>query len=177
MAERLAAIAATRDRAAFAEVFAYYAPRVKAYLARAGADPAAAEELMQEAMIAVWRKADRFDPAKASASTWIFTIARNLRIDAFRRDRRTAIEPDDIDLAPQAPSPADDILARDQEAAVIRTVLAQLPSDQQIVLRMAYYDDRSQSEIAAELKLPLGTVKSRMRLALARLRAALAGEL
>jgi RNA polymerase sigma-70 factor (ECF subfamily) len=176
MASRLALVASARDRSAFAAVFGYYAPRVKAYLMKAGADGAAAEELMQEAMLAVWRKADRFDPAKAAPSTWIFTIARNLRIDAFRRDRRPSLESDDIDLAPQPAMPADDLLVRDQEASVVRAVLGQLPPDQQVVLRMAYYDDKSQSEIAAELKLPLGTVKSRMRLALARLRAALTGD-
>jgi len=177
MSDRLAAIGRSQDREAFVAVFDYYAPRVKAYLMRAGADAASAEELMQEAMIAVWRKADRFDPAKASPSTWIFTVARNLRIDAFRRDRRTPIEPDEPGLAPLAAQPADDVLARDQEAAMARAVLAQLPPDQQAVLRMAYYDDMSQSEIAAALKLPLGTVKSRMRLALARLRTTLGDSL
>jgi RNA polymerase sigma-70 factor (ECF subfamily) len=176
MAERLAQIAESRDREAFAALFEYYAPRVKAYLMKAGADSGAAEELMQEAMIAVWRKADRFDPAKASPSTWIFTIARNLRIDAFRRGRRPALEPDEPELAPQAPSSADVLIVRAQEATAVRNVLSQLPVEQQTVLRMAYYDDRSQSEIATELKLPLGTVKSRMRLALARLRSALEGE-
>lgn len=176
MAEQLRLVAQSQDRAAFAIVFDYYAPRIKAYLMRAGADAAAAEELMQEAMIAVWRKAGRFEPGKASPSTWIFTIARNLRIDAFRRDRRRHLDPDDPELAPVSAEPADAILSRDQDAEQARLVLSQLPADQQTVLRMAYYDDLSQSEIALQLGLPLGTVKSRMRLALGRLRTTLGGE-
>lgn len=177
MAELLSRIATEQDRTAFAEVFAFYAPRVKAYLIRGGASAAAAEELMQEAMVSVWRRAGSFDPAKAAASTWIFTIARNLRIDAFRRDQRSSREPDEADLAPAASQPADELLAREQEAAIARTVLAQLPLDQQTVIRMTYYEDKSNAEIAAELNLPLGTVKSRIRLALERLRTALAGAL
>ena len=86
----------TRDRAAFAALFAHFAPRVKAWLMRQGAPPAQAEDLAQEALLMVWRKAPLFDPAKASAGTWVFTIARNLRIDAIRRERRPELDPEDF---------------------------------------------------------------------------------
>ena len=95
LAERLAAIALSGDRAAFADLFRYYAPRIKAYLMKLGGDPGTAEELMQEAMVTVWRKASQFDPAKSAPSTWVFAIARNLRIDAYRHQRRPEFDPAD----------------------------------------------------------------------------------
>ncbi len=91
----LLAVGHERDRSAFVALFDHFAPRVKAYLIRLGASGALAEDLAQEAMLIVWRKADLFDPAKASAATWLFTIARNLRIDAIRREKRPEFDPDD----------------------------------------------------------------------------------
>lgn len=100
------AIAERRDKEAFKILFAHFAPRVKAYLLKNGAPPTTAEDLAQETMVAVWRKAALYDPSKATAATWIFTIARNQRIDAIRREKRPEIDPNDpalsIDPAPQA---------------------------------------------------------------------------
>ena len=167
----LGRVAATRDRAAFAALFAHFAPRVKAYLLRLGAPPALAEDLAQEALLSLWRKAHLFDPAKASAATWLFTIARNLRIDAIRRERRPELDPDDF--APEAELPADDGLALADDEARLRAALKGLPPDQVQVIELSFFADKPHSEIAVQLDIPLGTVKSRLRLAMARLKRAL----
>lgn len=177
MADCIAAIAASRDRAAFEELFRYFAPRVEAYLRRLGAAQPAAEELMQEAMVTVWRKAGQFDPQKASASTWLFTIVRNLRIDAYRRDRRPELDPDDPALAPDPDPQADAVLFGQQSSVRLHEALKLLNDNERMILNLAYFDDRSHSEIAAELGIPLGTVKSRIRLAFAKLRNALGDSL
>ncbi|WP_085885169.1 sigma-70 family RNA polymerase sigma factor [Oceanibacterium hippocampi] len=164
------AIAAAGDRAAFAELFEHFAPRLKAFVMRAGADPETAEELMQEAMIAVWRKAASFDRSRASASTWIFTIVRNKRIDRFRRASRPQIDPAEVELMTEAVETPDMIVARGQAEARLRDSLTSLSEEQISVIRKAFFEDKSHSVISDELGLPLGTVKSRIRLALARLR-------
>ncbi|MDE2006843.1 MAG: sigma-70 family RNA polymerase sigma factor [Rhodospirillales bacterium] len=166
------AVAASRDRAAFAMLFSHYAPRVKTFLQRRGADAAQAEELAQEALLAVWRKADQFDPGRATAAAWIFAIARNLRIDALRR-ARLAIPVADPSDAPEPPPAADALLSADQRARRLHDAIAALPAEQSEALRLAYFDERSHSEMETALAIPLGTVKSRLRLAMARLRAAL----
>jgi RNA polymerase sigma-70 factor, ECF subfamily len=167
------AIARRRDRAAFATLFRTFAPKVKAWMLRGGASAAAAEELAQETMLAVWQKAALFDPARAGASTWIFTIARNQRIDALRRERHPcALLPDPVD-DPEAPPQADRLLAMGQQEARIRVALADLPADQAEVIRKAFFEDKVHAEIEKELGIPLGTVKSRLRLAMNRLRMAL----
>jgi RNA polymerase sigma-70 factor (ECF subfamily) len=173
MNAHIQAIASTQDRSAFAALFSHYAPRVKAYLIRLGCPDGQAEELAQETMLAVWRKADRFDPAKAAAGTWIFTIARNLRIDQVRRERRPELDPDDPALVP-APAPeADLVLQTKQHHVLVHNALQALPPDQARVIALSFFEDKPHGEIAGELGLPLGTVKSRIRLAFARLRAAL----
>ncbi|MCR5878907.1 sigma-70 family RNA polymerase sigma factor [Phenylobacterium sp. J367] len=170
------AIAQRRDREAFAALFEHFAPRVKGYLIRLGVPAAQAEELAQDALVAVWRKAELFDPARASASTWIFRIARNLRLDAGRRDRTAAAFEPDLSDAPDPPeTPEATALTRQREERV-RRALAELTPDQVKVLRLSFFQDCPHSEIAETLGLPLGTVKSRIRLALARLRAELEGE-
>jgi RNA polymerase sigma-70 factor (ECF subfamily) len=167
------AIAGARDRAAFVDLFAYFAPRVKAWMLRAGANPTAAEELAQETMLAVWQKARLFDPARAGASTWIFTIARNLRIDALRRERHPSdLMPDPIEES-ESPLQADRVLAMAQQETRIRTALSLLPPEQADVIRKAFFEDKVHAEIEKELGIPLGTVKSRLRLAMNRLRVAL----
>ncbi len=171
------AVGASRDREAFAELFGYFAPRIKAYLLRRGAAPAEAEELAQEAMIMVWRRAQTFDPAKSAASTWIFTIARNKRIDALRREKRPDYDPEDPSLAPAAPPAADRAVEVTQQAGRLAEAIAGLPEEQAALVRMAYFEDKAHGQIAAETALPLGTVKSRLRLAMGRLRKALAEEL
>ena len=164
----LGRVAQERDRAAFASLFGHFAPRVKAYLLRMGAAPALAEDLAQEALLSLWRKAHLFDPAKASAATWLFTIARNLRIDAIRREKRPELDPDDF--LPQPEAAADDGLALADEENRLRAALKDLPLDQIQVVELSFFADKPHSEIAQELGIPLGTVKSRLRLAMARLK-------
>jgi RNA polymerase sigma-70 factor (ECF subfamily) len=165
-----------RDRAAFAALFSHFAPRVKSYLLRLGASPSLAEDLTQEVMLSVWRKAVLFNPAKASASTWIFTIARNLRIDAIRRERHPEFDPNDPALVPDEEAQADTRIMRNVDDARIHAAVAALSPDQAQVVRMSFFADKPQSQIALELRLPLGTVKSRLRLAMVRIRAAMSNE-
>lgn len=177
MSALLVRVGQTHDIELFEALFRHFGPRVKAYMAKTGS-AAAAEELMQETMVAVWNKAALYDPGKGAASTWIFSIARNLRIDAWRREKHPEFDENDPALQPAAETAADSKLEGEQSAQLIREALAALPPDQAEVLRLAYYEDSSQSEIATALSLPLGTVKSRMRLAFAKLRAVLGtGEL
>lgn len=172
----LLAVATHRDRDAFAALFEHFAPRLKGYLIRLGAPPAQAEELAQDAMVSVWRKAEQFDPGRSSAATWIFRIARNLRVDLARRDKVMAgFEPDLTD-APDAPETPEAAAVARQRDDRIRIAMSSLSQDQVQVLRLSFFQDRPHSEIADELDLPLGTVKSRIRLALLKLRAALEGE-
>jgi RNA polymerase sigma factor (sigma-70 family) len=168
-------IAADGDKQAFAALFRHFAPRVKSYLIRLGAHAPQAEELAQEAMIMVWRKAASFDRAQSSVATWLFTIARNKRIDAIRRERRPEIDPTDPVLVPD-PEPAPDAaLDASQRDTRLRAAIATLPAEQAELLRLAFYEDKSHGDIAAERGLPLGTVKSRLRLAFGRLRKAMDG--
>ncbi len=163
------AVALRRDREAFAQLFSYFAPRLKAWLIKSGATPGAAEDFAQDAMLTVWRKADLFDARKARAATWIFTIARNRRLDMLRRDARPLPVPE-IELAEQTVERPDDIVALSQDAARVRDALSQLKPDQVEVLRLAFSMDSPHSEIARQLDLPLGTVKSRIRNAMIKLR-------
>lgn len=172
MSELLAQVGRTRDVELFEQVFRYFAPRVKAYMARTGS-PGSAEELMQETMVAVWNKSAMYDPSKGAASTWIFAIARNLRIDAYRREKHPEFDPDDPAFQPAAEPAADTTLEAEESAVAVRAALKTLPADQAEVLRLAFFEDNSQSAIAEALNLPLGTVKSRMRLAFAKLRGVL----
>ncbi len=169
MDEELVAVSRA-DKRAFKAIFEHFSPRLKSFMLRQGAEMPLAEEIVQETMVKVWRKADQFNPSKASASTWIFTIARNVRIDLLRKINRP--EPDMNDPAfvdePQA-HPAD-ILSAEQQAARLRNVIAELPEDQQNVLRLAFFEDKAHPEVASELGIPLGTVKSRVRLAVKRIR-------
>lgn len=167
---------AEQDRAAFAALFAHFAPRVKSYMLRLGSDNMHAEELAQEALATVWRKADRYDPSRAAASTWIFTIARNLRIDAFRRRNHPEPDPNDPALVPDQPVSADTVVAQKQDAVRIRKALATLPEEQREVLHLSFFDDQTHTEIADNLGIPLGTVKSRIRLAFGRIRTILEDE-
>lgn len=168
------AIAARQDRAAFTRVFGYYAPRVKAYLLRLGLGAAQAEEVTQEVMVAVWRKAASFDPRQASVSTWIFRIARNRRIDVFRRDQRETLDPSDPAFAPPGEAAPDSAALASEREARVRLAMEALPSEQRDLVRRAFYEDLSHSEIAACTGVPLGTVKSRLRLAFAKLKLTLA---
>ena len=157
-----------RDRAAFAMLFGHFAPRVKHFLMKSGASATVAEDCAQDVLATVWTKAALFDPARASVATWIFTIARNRRIDVFRRDRRP--EPEDVDwMGGDEPDQAD-VYAAAEEARMLGRALADLPEKQRALIQRAYFGDLSHAQIAAETGLPLGTIKSRIRLALDRLR-------
>jgi RNA polymerase sigma-70 factor (ECF subfamily) len=166
--ERVRQVATAQDSNAFAELFAHFGPRVKAYLMKSGADAASAEECAQDVMVTVWRKAAQFDPCRASAATWIFTIARNRRIDMLRRDKRP--EPEDLPWGPEAEPDQEDVLTLQQETAQLAEALSALPDAQRSMIERAYFHDLSHSEIADATGLPLGTIKSRIRLALERLR-------
>lgn len=176
MTAHLLAVAEQRDRRAFAALFSWYAPRLKGWLIGQGCEASQAEDVAQETMVAVWRKAHLFDPQKAEASTWIFTIARNLRIDLIRRSRRPEPDPHDPAFVPDPPAHADEQMGAEQRAARVRHAIASLPADQAEVVRLSFYHDHAHGEIATRLGLPLGTVKSRLRLAFNKVRAAL-GEL
>jgi RNA polymerase sigma-70 factor (ECF subfamily) len=170
-------IAGARDRAAFATLFRLFAPRLKAFLARTGTEPGLAEEIAQETMVTVWRKADTFDRRRAAVSTWIFSIARNKRIDLARQAGRARIDTEEYTLMATEPPPAADQGALANETGrQVQRLMAILPADHVELIRKAYFEDKSHTTIADEMRLPLGTVKSRIRLALQRLRVALEGE-
>src|SRR5580658_3147603 len=165
------AIASERDRAAFVALFDRFAPRLKSWFLRGGTSGQHAEDLVQETMLAVWRKADIFDPGRATVATWIFTIARNQRIDAVRRSARQVLDDDDPSLAPSAPTAPDAAFDSVQRETRLHAALATLTADQIDVIRLSFFEDRPHAEIERVLGIPLGTVKSRLRLAMNRLRA------
>ncbi|WP_085555973.1 sigma-70 family RNA polymerase sigma factor [Azospirillum agricola] len=169
----LVAVGREQDRLAFGALFGHFAPRLKTYLRRLGCESGAAEELVQEVMLLVWRRAETYDPAQASASTWVFTIARNKRVDSLRREQRPEIDPSDPALVPEPDEPADRRVEARQSNDRLRAALKDLPPEQAELLRMAYFEDKPHSVISAEHGIPLGTVKSRLRLAMDRLRKAL----
>ncbi|AMN40823.1 sigma-70 family RNA polymerase sigma factor [Rhodoplanes sp. Z2-YC6860] len=169
-ADWVRAIARDADKEAFTRLFEFYAPRVKAFLIRLGSDAGLAEEMAQETLLLVWRKAAMFDPTKAGVGTWIFTIARNLRIDRARRGSGVSVEAIYDVLTSEAPVPPDETLLADERDERVRSALQDLPSDQVSVVRMSFFENKPHAEIATALGLPLGTVKSRLRLAMKRLR-------
>jgi RNA polymerase sigma-70 factor, ECF subfamily len=172
----IGAVGAQRDRAAFAALFEFFAPRIKTYLVRAGASVSHADELAQETMLAVWRKADLFDPSRATASAWIFTIARNLRVDRMRKEWRDVTVGGDLpDVIDDSAAPDDDLSAVER-AGRVRVAIGKLSEEQRKVIAISFFENKAHAEIAKTLGLPLGTVKSRLRLAMKRLRELL-GEL
>jgi RNA polymerase sigma factor (sigma-70 family) len=174
LAGLVARVRRDQDRTAFAELFRHFAPRVKGFLMKSGADEGLAEECMQEVMATLWTKAHLYDPSRASVATWVFTIARNRRIDAIRRQRRA--EPEDLTWGPEAEPSGDEVLALQQESSRLGAAIAALPEKQRELIERAYFGDLSHSEIAELTGLPLGTIKSRIRLALDRLRHAMGSD-
>lgn len=163
-------VAQNRDRQAFAELFDHFAPRLKSFMMRKSASAELAEDLVQEAMIAVWTKSASYEPSKGAVTTWVFTIARNLRIDRFRRDGHMPMtELGDYDEPSDAPE-GEELLGRKQEDSLVAQALANIPQEQREILLLSFVEDMPQSEIATKLAIPLGTVKSRMRLAYGHLR-------
>ncbi len=170
MSELLARVAAVKDSAAFQELFENFVPRVKSYLIRQGADANTAEELAQETLLIIWRKAGLYSSEKGSPTTWIFTIARNLRIDRLRREVPWQALPEGH-KEESSDEPLPDELASERERKIrVQNALQELPHDQRQVISLSYIEGLSHSEISQRLSLPLGTVKSRMRLAYQRIR-------
>lgn len=172
--DKLTAVADQRDRGAFAELFHHFAPQIKAYgLSTSNAQGLQqfAEELTQEVMIKVWQRAHQFDRAKAGASTWIFSIARNARIDLLRRQARHRgdLDADDVWLEAEYGEPIGEF-QRKRAERLVHAGLRELPTEQSQVIGKVYLEGKSHSEVAEELDLPLGTVKSRVRLALQKLK-------
>jgi RNA polymerase sigma-70 factor (ECF subfamily) len=165
----LHAIAQRRDKAAFAALFGAFAPRIKGFLIKTGSPVGVAEELAQETMLMVWRKADLFDPAIGTPSAWIYAIARNLRIDGLRHDKNGSFELIYQVLESDVPRPDEmvEVAAREEQ---VRTALGGLPDEQAAVVRLSFFEDKAHADIARILGIPLGTVKSRLRLAMGKMR-------
>jgi RNA polymerase sigma-70 factor, ECF subfamily len=178
LARLIGAVATVQDRGAFCELFNHFAPRVKRYMLRSGASETIAEELAQEAMLTIWRKAHLFDSSMAAASTWIFRIARNLHIDAARRERRGFAKPvlpfgAELEID-EAPLP-DAHFASVESQRLVRSALNRLSPSQMRVIELSFFEEKAHSEIARILEIPLGTAKSRLRRALDRLHDQLRG--
>jgi len=169
----LNAIATSGDRAAFERLFRHFGPRLKTFVMRRKLSASLAEEIVQETMLTVWRKASYFDPARAGAATWIFTIARNLSIDHQRRDRSGLALDEDPSEAQEAPPSGEALLIGAERDERVRQALKDLSADQLAVVRLSFFSEKPHGEIAEELGIPLGTVKSRVRLAMHRLRSLL----
>ncbi|WP_217701732.1 sigma-70 family RNA polymerase sigma factor [Pseudooceanicola sp. HF7] len=157
-----------RDRAAFARLFGFFAPRIKGMLMRSGMSAAAAEDVVQDVMLSVWHKAGQFDPARAPVSAWVYRIARNRQVDLARKANRPL--PEEIETETPPEEDPGQILGVAQEGAELRAALARLKPEQRDVIARAYLGDLTHGEIQAETGLPMGTIKSRIRLGLERLR-------
>ena len=163
-------VVANGDKEAFSQLYSHFAPRIKAMMMKMSPDSSVAEEVAQEAMITLWRKAHSFDPNKASLSTWLFTIARNLRIDRFRAKKKDNLDPNEPMLLPSAEPSAEETVFREEESIKVRNCISKLPEDQQEVVGLAFMEGMTHQEIADNLGIPLGTVKSRLRLSFEKLR-------
>ena len=165
---QMLAVRDNRDREAFVLLFDYFAPRLKGFIMRSGTGSGQAEEIVQEVMLTVWRKADQFDPARAQVSAWIYQIARNRQIDVIRKENRPL--PEELGAPLDAEPDASQILAVEQESGQLKDALARLKSDQREIIEQAYLGELTHQEISTQTGLPLGTIKSRIRLGLERLR-------
>ncbi len=165
----IARIASHQDREAFAALFGLYAPKVKAFMQRQGTTSELAEDIAQEVLLTVWRKASFFDPSRAAVSSWIFAIARNLRIDRLRRDQRSKLHEVYELVEPEAPPRPDGLLDIGERERRVANALAELPSEQLQVVKLSFFEGHAHGDIARILEIPLGTVKSRLRLAVGRL--------
>lgn len=171
----LVTVGDNQDKQAFIDFFQHFAPMIKGYfLGRSGPSLSAsmADELIQEVMLKVWQKAGQFDPNKSSASTWLFTVARNTRIDMFRRQAKhnlEVLETEDLWAADENESPVSQLQQR-RDQQLIKESIEQLPDEQALVVRKIYFEGKTHLSVSEELQLPLGTVKSRLRLALARMK-------
>lgn len=174
MKDLLTRIASDRSDEAFRQLFDEFGPRVRSFMVRQGADPELADELAQETLIAVWRKAALYSPEKGSPTTWIYTIARNLRTDHVRRRRVwQELTEEHVARMPSEEPGADDVASDRQRQERVQAVLGDLPAEQLEVVQLAFMEGLAHGEIASRLGLPLGTVKTRIRLAYQKLRVAL----
>jgi RNA polymerase sigma-70 factor (ECF subfamily) len=164
----LLAVRDRRDKQAFGKLFDHFAPRLKAMLIRGGLRDGSADDVVQDVLLAVWHKAAQFDPHRAEASAWIYRIARNRQIDVIRR--RPPPTPDELPEIESTEPDAAQILALDQEGTRLRAALARLNPDQSQLLEQAFFEELPHSQISQISGLPLGTIKSRIRLGLDRLR-------
>jgi len=174
MLDLLSRIATERSDDAFRRLFEHFAPRIAGYMMRHGADAATAEELAQETLLTVWCKAGLYSPDKGTPVTWIFTIARNLRINSLRKEVCwQQLSNEQAEAIPAEDETPDNATFVRQRQTRVQAVLATLPADQREVITLAFIDGLPQRDIAERLSLPLGTVKSRMRLAYQKVRDAL----
>jgi RNA polymerase sigma-70 factor, ECF subfamily len=169
----LRAVATGQDRAAFGLLFHHFGPRIAAFMMRGGMRPDEAEEIAQETMVIVWRKAGLFDEQKAGVATWVFTIARNLRIDRARKSARAVSAAEFFTPPEESEASGEDLALASERETQIRAAMDTLSAEQQAVLRLSFFAEKPHAEIARELGIPLGTVKSRVRLAMAKIRALL----
>ncbi len=157
-----------RDRTAFALLFDHFAPRLKGFIMRSGTGGGQAEEIVQEVMLTIWRKAEQFDPERAQVSAWVYQIARNRQIDVIRKENRPL--PEELGEDPGSEPDASQILAVEQEAGQLKDALLKLKPDQRDMIEKAYLGELTHQEISSQTGLPLGTIKSRIRLGLEKLR-------
>ncbi len=169
-ADLIGRVGSHADREAFRSLFEHFAPRIKGFMLKAGCSADEAEEIAQNTLIAVWRKAGQFDPASTGAAAWIFTIARNLRIDSLRRVARAGRIDAELANTPDASESADVVISRVEDTARVKAAIDRLSDEQSRVIRLSFIEERPHPEIASLLGIPLGTVKSRIRLAMNRLR-------
>jgi RNA polymerase sigma-70 factor (ECF subfamily) len=174
MSEYLCIVATDRCKRSFAKIFSYFAPRLRSYALKQMGNEALAMELVQDTMSNVWQKSHLFNSEKGSPSTWIFTIARNIRFDMLRkqRNRKEDVCSDDLwpILCEQTPDANEVSLEHQVTMDEIGVLFDSLPEKQRLVIEAIYINGKSQQEVANELAIPLGTVKSRTRLALQRLK-------
>ena len=170
LAQWLSAVAISRDKKAFGYLFDHLAPKIKGFLRKNGTPEHLLDDLTQEVMIKLWRYAGHFDQKKGKVTTWVFTIARNARIDLIRKENRPEPDINDPALVKEDPRGSDDILLAKQNSTRISEAIDELPDEQQEILKYAFYEEKSHAEIATQTGLPLGTVKSRIRLAFQRLK-------
>jgi RNA polymerase sigma factor (sigma-70 family) len=166
----LLAVGTKSDVKAFEALFRHFGPRIRAYMMKLCRDRSVAEELMQETMVNIWRKADQYDPSRGPAAGWIFTIARNVRVDNFRKMKRPEFDPNDPAFVPEPLPEADYLVEAQEDSERLRVAMNTLPPEQLELLRYSFFEEASHSVIAKKLNLPIGTVKSRIRLAFSRLR-------
>jgi RNA polymerase sigma-70 factor (ECF subfamily) len=169
----LTAVGVNRDGAAFATLFGHFVPRVRTQMMRLGVAAVAADDITQDVMEAIWSKAHLFDRRKSAAATWIFHIARNRRIDVRRRSREFPCAMEDFSAIPDPGEPHDNRFDAAEREYAVRAALGALPREQFALVKLAFFDGLSHATISEQTKLPLGTVKSRLRLAFSRLRQAL----